>query len=459
MSGNNANPLNGTATPDSLLGGAAAQSIFGAGGGSTDPAGGATSDSDSLNGAGGNDTIYGNDGNDSLIGGDGLDRLFGGDLNDILIGGASSSDSSGAASEADTLDGGGGNDTLFGGGGNDSLIGGDGTDSLAGGSGADNLSGGAGDDTMVANGADTVDALFGADRIVLSGGGNIVNIGEFTGTDVVAPTEAGNYTIARPDGTTWTIAGPGGTNTINTAFGVNISGQVETPTGTINLASVPVGGSTTFIVCFAAGTDILTAHGEVPVEALRAGDIVATLSGRGTPMKPVLWVGRRRIVLAGNPDADRLAPVRIRAGALGLGAPHRDLLVSPDHCLFLDGALIPARLLVNGDSVAVERGLAEVTYHHVELEAHDVLLANGAAAESWLDAGNRAWFDNAAVALMLVADAPDAYATADVTRTCAPVLHGGERLAAIRDAIALRADILPRSTTLGEPPIRAAAAG
>jgi hypothetical protein len=140
----------------------------------------------------------------------------------------------------------------------------------------------------------------------------------------------------------------------------------------------------------------------------------------------VLFLGRRRFVLAGNPAAAEVAPIRIRAGALAENTPHRDLLVSPDHCLFLAGRLVPARLLVNGTTIRPETRLAEVTYFHVELEDHDVLLAEGAPAESWLDTGNRAWFENAPVAML----APAA---------CAPIVQGGAELAEIRDALALRA--------------------
>jgi hypothetical protein len=199
-------------------------------------------------------------------------------------------------------------------------------------------------------------------------------------------------------------------------------------------------GAGSFLVCFATGTRIRTDRGEVAVEDLRAGDRVATVSGQGAPFKPVLWMGRRRVILAGHPNADAIAPIRIRAGALAENTPSRDLLVSPDHCMFLGGALVPARLLVNGSSITVERGMPEVTYFHVELEQHDVLLAEGAAAESWLDCDNRGWFENAPVAQLAVAGTLAEAGTGwDANRACAPLLHGGEQLAAIREAIAARA--------------------
>ena len=193
-----------------------------------------------------------------------------------------------------------------------------------------------------------------------------------------------------------------------------------------------------FTVCFAAGTRILTDRGEVAVESLRAGDLVATLGQGGAPFAPVLFLGQRRIRLAGHAQAAELAPIRIRAGALAENTPHRDLLVSPDHGLFLDGALVPARLLVNGTSIVVERGLAEVTYYHIELPRHDVVLAEGAPAESWLDCGNRSWFANAPGARLSVAGTLASQATMPMP-PCAPVLHSGPALAALRDRIALRA--------------------
>ncbi len=201
-------------------------------------------------------------------------------------------------------------------------------------------------------------------------------------------------------------------------------------------------GAPVTLVCFAQGTRILTDRGEVAVEALRAGDLVATLADPASPFAPVLWIGHRKVRLAGHAHARDLAPIRIRAGALAENTPHRDLLVSPDHGLLLDGALVPARLLVNGRTIVAEHGLAEVTYYHIELARHDAVLAEGAAAESWLDAGNRSWFQNSATALLRVEGTLADHATRAMT-PCAAVLLAGPELGALRDRLALRAAALP----------------
>ena len=139
------------------------------------------------------------------------------------------------------------------------------------------------------------------------------------------------------------------------------------------------------VPCFAAGALIATPSGEIPVEDLRAGDLVITVSGEA---KPVIWAGSRRVDIARHPRPDSVRPVRIEAGAFADNAPTRDLVLSPDHSVFVDGVLIPAKYLVNGTSI-VQLDQASVTYHHIELAAHDVVFANGLPAETYLETGNR----------------------------------------------------------------------
>jgi hypothetical protein len=140
--------------------------------------------------------------------------------------------------------------------------------------------------------------------------------------------------------------------------------------------------------CFAAGTRILTAGGEVAVECLGAGDAVPALSGC---LAPIGWLGRTHIDCRRHPRPHDVWPVRIAAGALGAGRPARPLRLSPDHAVHLGGALVPARCLVNGVTIVQER-VEQVDYWHVELPSHAVLLADGLPVESYLDTGNRAAF-------------------------------------------------------------------
>ncbi len=221
----------------------------------------------------------------------------------------------------------------------------------------------------------------------------------------------------------------GGTAPIVTVTGVSVpAGSGDTTSGT-GTGGTP--GSTTSVVsithtfdpCFVTGTQIAAEAGEVAVEALRPGMRVRTRAG----MRPVVWVGRRRVDLRRHPDPAAVAPIRILAHAFGRGRPHRALWLSPDHAVFVAGALIPIRCLVNGATIARE-DRAAVVYHHVELDRHDVMQAEGLAVESYLDTGNRSAFEGGA-ALDLHPDfAPKRWGV----DACAPLLTGGAIVAAVR---------------------------
>ena len=141
--------------------------------------------------------------------------------------------------------------------------------------------------------------------------------------------------------------------------------------------------SVTDVVCYARGTMIRTPDGELPVEKLRSGKQVITLVDGAEVPQAVTWVGHRRISLAGHPRPETVAPIRIERDAIADGMPHRDLLVSPDHAIFVDGKLICARQLLNGNTIHQESGNRAVHYYHVELEHHAILLAEGLPAESY----------------------------------------------------------------------------
>jgi hypothetical protein len=146
--------------------------------------------------------------------------------------------------------------------------------------------------------------------------------------------------------------------------------------------------------CFLKGTQILTVQGERPIEDLCIGEMVLTVSGE---TKPIKWIGQMRFERDGQASwDDEVAPVKIARGAFDGDLPCRDLYVSGSHRFFINGLLIPARDLINGRSItqlsSVEADVLE--YLHIELEDHDVILANGAPAETLDGNADRADFDN-----------------------------------------------------------------
>ena len=203
-----------------------------------------------------------------------------------------------------------------------------------------------------------------------------------------------------------------------------------------NIHLVPDGGTTNgvelaYVACFREGTNIATPTGEVPVERLLAGELVLTAAGGA---KPVKWIGTRTLSCAKHPKPSRVQPVRIAAGAFADEIPSRELYLSPDHAVLTDGVLIPIGELINGTTVC-QIDVDTVTYYHVELDLHDVILAEGLPAESFLDSGNRGGFANGGVPLELH---PEFAATVWDT-ACAELIVHGPRLAAVRARLLDRA--------------------
>ena len=150
----------------------------------------------------------------------------------------------------------------------------------------------------------------------------------------------------------------------------------------INMVTVP---------CFAAGTTILTPVGDVPVENLVVGDLVMT---RDKGPQPIRWIGSRVLGQDELQAEPRLRPIRISRGALGIGLPSQDLLVSPQHRVLVqsriaqrifgtDEVLVPAKTLVVMEGVDIDEAPEGVTYYHLMFEHHEVIVSNGAASESF----------------------------------------------------------------------------
>jgi hypothetical protein len=208
--------------------------------------------------------------------------------------------------------------------------------------------------------------------------------------------------------------GAGNTLTVSESGGPGLALQFDAPQAVTY--SVGAGQTDICVPCFLPGTHILTDRGEVLVEKLVVGDSVATVSG-GT--RRLCWIGHGR-ALATRGRRNAATPAIVRKGALADNVPHLDLHITKGHSLYLDGVLIPVEFLVNHRSILWDDRAQEVTVFHLELDAHDVLIANGAAAESYRDDGNRWLFQNANAGWDQPPKAP-----------CAPVVTGGALLDAV----------------------------
>ncbi len=189
-------------------------------------------------------------------------------------------------------------------------------------------------------------------------------------------------------------------------------------------------------LCFLHNTHIATPTGETAVQNLAIGDLV--LTQRGEPM-PIQWIGIGS-VLATRGRRNAATPVIVRKGALAPNVPNRDLRLTKGHALHLDGVLVPVECLVNHRSIVWDDRAQEVSLYHIELPAHDVMLANGAPAESYRDDGNRWLFRNANTGW----DLPP-------QETCAPLLMGGPKVDALWHRLLQRDGARPGLPTTDEP--------
>ncbi len=265
-----------------------------------------------------------------------------------------------------------GDDVINGGDGNDMLYGEAGNDTLIGGRGSDTLSGRAGNDTLHVAQGDTAIGGDGDDTFILQ------DLGEArTGTITIVGGE-GNETNGDTlnlnglvDRSTLTISNP------NDGAG-GLSGSVTMLDGSVvNFSNIE------HIICFTTGTRVLTAKGERPIEDLRCGDLVVT---RDNGLQPIRWASSTTV-----PARGRFAPVQI-APESGFGGT-RPLLVSPQHRLLYHGfraellvgqpeVLVAAKHLINGETIRLAPQ-PTVSYFHIMFDRHEVIFADGVAAESF----------------------------------------------------------------------------
>ncbi|WP_170404341.1 Hint domain-containing protein [Ruegeria arenilitoris] len=136
-------------------------------------------------------------------------------------------------------------------------------------------------------------------------------------------------------------------------------------------------------ICYRHGTLIRTDQGDTPIETLKPGDVVWT---QDDGFAPVRWVGSRDVIATG-----RFRMVEIPTDVLTNFAP---LMVSQQHRLLVTHPLAELHFGVPEVFVPaislVDSGLAGLSdektarYHHLLLDRHAVIKANGAASESLL---------------------------------------------------------------------------
>ena len=206
-----------------------------------------------------------------------------------------------------------------------------------------------------------------------------------------------------------------------------------------------------FVVgCYLRGTHIATPEGEKLVQDLQPDDQVLTASGSVATVK---WLGHRTMYASRIPanHAIRAYPVCIAAGALAPNVPTRDLYVSPGHHMYFDGKLIPAMLLVNGKTITQYFSRHAFEYFHVELDRFDILLAEGAAAESYVDTGNRSTFENVKTVSMLADFGP---AEGRPSIDGIQIARSGPAVEAVRKHLLKRAAAITKSTRVNDPDLK-----
>ena len=187
---------------------------------------------------------------------------------------------------------------------------------------------------------------------------------------------------------------PPGSGLTTTAYALSAPLPAGTTFTIVSAVNNPTGAGApdyASIICFAAGTMIQTENArEVAVETLVPGNNVATLENG---QQPIRWIGARTLGEDELAKFPNLRPVRIQAGALADGVPVRNLVVSPQHRLFLKSTivermfdtkevLVAAKHLLGLPGVEIAEDMQSVTYYHLLLDTHEIIRADGAFAET-----------------------------------------------------------------------------
>ncbi len=307
--------------------------------------------------------------------------------------------------------------------------------------------------TFGPDGSSTLNAVF-LTIVSASSGWSVAGVSDFANGVAGPPTDltfttggvtydftAADLTVTEPSTGNFTIGGTGtggtGPSTATLILLSNDAGSNFTDGSSVTANGSTYGVYSSRIAwtsappCFAAGTRICTPRGDVAVETLTTGDLVTTVAGETRPVK---GIGHALVDFRAIAPAWETMPVRIAAEAFGPGRPSQDLVLSPDHSVCVDvlgEVLIPVGRLINGSTIARTEVLT-IAYWHVELESHDILIANNLPAASSLAIGNRAGFDGPrGPAISAKGREPTRAAF------CRPVVTEGQTLAFIRRRLEL----------------------
>ncbi len=227
-------------------------------------------------------------------------------------------------------------------------------------------------------------------------------------------------------------------------FGIGVAaGATGSKTFTRAEAGTAEGGAR--LTGFLPGAMIATPEGERAVQTLAAGDAVLAVEHGRQVIRRLAWTASQAITVPEDQGALRL-PVRIRRQALADGVPQADLLLTPEHCLLLDGRLVPVRMLVNGCSILIETERRGYSVHHVGIDPHGVIMANGLLTESDLDTGDRGRRRRGGVGVRLPMPS-----SSPVRGAAAPLEVSRAMVEPLWEALATRAEALGYPVVLAPP--------
>ncbi|OUJ06830.1 Hint domain-containing protein [Acetobacter malorum] len=226
----------------------------------------------------------------------------------------------------------------------------------------------------------------------LASGGTLTTV--ITGFSGVGPGNSDSIDLAGVSAAGASYAYPSDDQVVITlASGANITLNIA---GVKNTGFVLVDdghGGANAEVCFLADSLISTPSGTVAVQDIQIGDKILSYTNGVVAEQTVVWTGHKKTTVRSGLSDDMAGyPVRILKDAVADGVPFKDMLITPEHCLFFDGRFVPARMLVNGISIFYDRSITAYDYYHVETHHHAVICADGMLTESYLDTGNRKTF-------------------------------------------------------------------